>query len=334
MKSICDQILWTCCSWSHKILNSSTCSWLVDSRNCGIPGLRAGCFQSSLELRGEHQHAAFPSSTARPYSYLFTSNSIFMCATAPGMRTLANTSTRIRTTHDQTLPTNKKKTYRAFSNKRTFPTAGRCGSSLQYCRLPGTTQIRERTCGSNAETDPASAELLEKNFIHGDRRPASAPGPGNIFLFFPSACHSWQVQLRIESSCPMRRSEPDSARPGQDRLGSASLSPRRAAGGRQMTASVSSPFSIRKELPALRLCVPAFSLYHVHVTRSGLCQWKLKGTSHVMALCARSRWPVRVPEKQAPPLIKVKARGLLHCFYRNCDGDSDEDDDKQLTWCW
>lgn len=80
-----------------------------------------------------------------------------------------------------------------------------------------------------------------------------------------------------------------------------------------MTASVSPPASIRKVQPALELCVPAFSLDHVHVTRSGLCQWKLKGTSHVMALCARSRRPVRAPEKQAPPLFKVKARGVLLC---------------------
>lgn len=121
--------------------------------------------------------------------------------------------------HDKLSP-RIKKTHCAFFNKRTFPTAGRCGSSLQYCRLPGTTHLRQQ----RRDRSRLSRAIRKKNFTYGDRRSASAPGPGDIFLFFPSACPSWQVQLRIESSCPMRRSESDSARPGQDRLGSASPS--------------------------------------------------------------------------------------------------------------
>lgn len=85
----------------------------------------------------------------------------------------------------------------------------------------------------------------------------------------------------------MKRNESDSARPGQDRMGSAQPlcpSPRRGCCVLLNDCVRFGPLSISQELFALWLSVPALSLYHVHVTRSGRCQWKLKGTSHVMAL--------------------------------------------------
>lgn len=130
-------------------------------------------------------------------------------------------------THDQTLATNKK-------NSLPFLQQTHFSNSWEMrvrCGLPGAARgTRTHLRQQRRERTRLRRATREKNFTHGDRRCAAAPGPGDIFLFFPSACHSWQVQLRIESSCPMRRSVSDSARPGQVRLGSASLPLRVSAG--------------------------------------------------------------------------------------------------------
>lgn len=123
----------------------------------------------------------------------------------------------------------------------------------------------------SAKTGPASAEQWKE--LHS-RVFCSGTNAGCCSAFRKVRVRGWQVQLWMRRSRVIRR-----------------------AGSGADPSAHPLPYNdcVHFSISALWLRVPAFSLDHVHVTRSRLCQWKLKGTSHEMALHARSRQPARVP---------------------------------------
>lgn len=89
-----------------------------------------------------------------PYSHLFTSTSISMCATPPGMQTLADTQcAKTHMARDQDSPLQG---YCALSNKHTFPKAQRCGSSTIQHNSSAQTHLQQQH-----GADATSAEPLE-----------------------------------------------------------------------------------------------------------------------------------------------------------------------------
>lgn len=82
-------VLLTCCKCHTE--SSTTCSWHLDAElQVGL--VKEGRNVSSPAWSAElNVQTLFSGSALNPHSHLFTSTSISMCATPPGMQTLANT---------------------------------------------------------------------------------------------------------------------------------------------------------------------------------------------------------------------------------------------------
>ena len=122
----------------------------------------------------------FSSSSVRPYSHLFTSTSISMCATPPGMRTRANTKKRTWLSM-KPLPLQE---YCAFSYKHTFffcpplQNAERCGSAHYHTAAAAAAAADSSRHNTSAQThlrqhqhraDPTSARAIRNNFTHAEQ---------------------------------------------------------------------------------------------------------------------------------------------------------------------
>lgn len=174
--------------------------------------------------------------------------------------------------------------------QHTFPKAERCGATIGYIwyNKSAQTHLRQRS-------DPTSADVLEITSLTLKGAPLLLRDQRGVFIFFIKCVSSLAgATSNILFLCDEAQSVP----PCSIQFGPAVLVP--------AVCRLSADDCVHFSISALCLSVPAFSLDHVHVTRSGLCQWKLKGTSHVIALHARSRRAVHVPRKQDDaPLIQA-----------------------------